>query len=155
MFLLLLLTGRNDAPLADTFPDPAGRDSPGLAVLLGLGQRVRGAGGLVVLDQVAVVRHEVAPQFVRVLHGHGQEELHAAEDVHQRLVVSGLQPLRRGLRARLPVAVGDALALLHLQVNGRRVSSAPEHERHGFRLPPRDSYCTFLAEVASGAGVRG
>lgn len=85
MFLLLLLTGRNDAPLADTFPDPAGRDSPGLAVLLGLGQRVRGAGGLVVLDQVAVVRHEVAPQFVRVLHGHGQEELHAAEDVHQRL----------------------------------------------------------------------
>lgn len=77
--------GRDDSPLADTFPDPAGRHSPGLAVRFGLRQRVRGRGGVVVRHQVSVVRHEVAPQLVKVLHGGRQEELHPAEDVQQRL----------------------------------------------------------------------
>lgn len=83
--MLCVLTGRDDAPPADTLPDPAGRHSLGPAVPLGLCQHVRGWGGVVVRHEVAVVRHEVAPQLFKVLHGDGQEELHAAEDVQQRL----------------------------------------------------------------------
>lgn len=82
---LVSLTGGHHSPLADTLPDPVGRHPPGLAALLGLGQRVCGRGGVVVLHQVAVVRHKVAPQLVEVLNGGGQEELHPAEDVQQRL----------------------------------------------------------------------
>lgn len=81
----LLLTGGHDSPLADTFPDPAGRDFPGPAVLFRFGQRVRGRGGVVVRHEVSVVRHKVPPQPVKVLHGDRQEKLHAAEDVQQRL----------------------------------------------------------------------
>lgn len=82
---LVSLTGWNDSPLADTLPDPVGRHPPGLAVLLGLGQRVRGRACVVIRNQVAVVRHKVAPQLVVVLHGGGQEELDPGEDVQQRL----------------------------------------------------------------------
>lgn len=82
---LMSLTGGHHSPLADTLPDPVGRHPPGLAALLGLGQRVCGRGGVVVLHQVAVVRHKVAPQLVEVLNGGGQEELHPAEDVQQHL----------------------------------------------------------------------
>lgn len=80
-----MLTGGYETPLADALPDPAGRDSPGVAVLVGFAQRVCGRGGVVVGDEIAVVRHEVSPQFVEVLHGAGQEELHPAEDVQQSL----------------------------------------------------------------------
>lgn len=79
------LTGWNDSPLADALPDPVRRHPPGLAVLLGLGQRVRGRASIVVRNQVTVVRHKVAPQLVVVLHGGGQEELDPGEDVQQRL----------------------------------------------------------------------
>lgn len=80
-----MLAGRHDPPLADTFPDPVGRHSLRLAVVFGLGQRVRCRGDFIVLHHVAVVRHEVPPQLVEILHGDGQEELHPAEDVQQRL----------------------------------------------------------------------
>lgn len=82
---LLLSTGRYDTPLADTFPDPAGRHFLGQAVVFGLGQRVCGRGGGVVRYEVSVIRHEVPPQLVKVLHGDWQEELDPAEDVQQRL----------------------------------------------------------------------
>lgn len=96
--LLFSLTGRHHPPLADTFPDPAGRHSPGPAVLFGLRQRVRGRGGVVVRHQVSVVRHKVAPQLVKVLHRGRQEELHSAEDVQQRLQKE--QTVSRGSRAQ-------------------------------------------------------
>lgn len=83
------LTGRDDAPLPDTLPDPAGRHSLGPAGFFWFGQRVRGRGGLVVRHQVSVVRHKVPPQFVKVLRGDGQEELHPAEDVQQSLQRDG------------------------------------------------------------------
>lgn len=81
--------GRNQAPLADAFPDPAGRHLPSPAVPPGLGHGVRGPRGVVLRHQLAVVRHEVAPQLVHVLDGQRQEELHAAEDVQQRLRSAG------------------------------------------------------------------
>lgn len=77
--------GRHHAPLPDAFPDPAGRHPLSPAVLFGRGQRVRGGGGLVIRHQVSIVRHEVPPESVGVLDGGGQEELHPAEDVQQRL----------------------------------------------------------------------
>lgn len=82
---LVSLTGWNHSSLADALPDPIRWHAMGLAVLLGLGQRVRGRAGVVVLNQVAVVRHKIALQLVVVLHGGGQEELHTSEDVQQRL----------------------------------------------------------------------
>lgn len=46
---------------------------------------MRGGGGVVVWHQVAVVRHKVALQFVKVLNRQRQEELDPAEDVQQHL----------------------------------------------------------------------
>lgn len=77
--------GWDDAPLPDAFPDPAGRHLLSPAVLIGLGHGVRGRGGVVVWHQVAVVRYEVALEFVKVLNRHWEEQLHSIEDVQQRL----------------------------------------------------------------------
>lgn len=46
---------------------------------------MRGGGRVVVWHQVAVVRHKVASEFVKVLNRHRQEELDSTEDVQQRL----------------------------------------------------------------------
>lgn len=77
--------GRNQAPLADAFPDPAGRHPASPAVPPGLSHGVRRPRGVVLWHELAVVRHEVALQLFHVLKGQRQEELHAAEDVQQRL----------------------------------------------------------------------
>lgn len=77
--------GRNDAPLPDTFPDPAGRHPLSPAVLPRLSHRVRCRGSVVFWHQVAVVRYKVALQLVKVLNRQRQEELDSAEDVQQRL----------------------------------------------------------------------
>lgn len=77
--------GWDDAPLADAFPDPAGRHLLSAAVLIRLGHGVCGGGGVVVWHQVAVVRYEVALEFVKVLNRHWEEKLHTVEDVQQRL----------------------------------------------------------------------
>lgn len=77
--------GRNDAPFPDTFPDPAGRHSLSPAVLFRLSHCVRGRSSVIFGQQIAVVRHEVALQLVKVLNRKRQEELHSAEDIQQRL----------------------------------------------------------------------
>lgn len=77
--------GRNDAPLPDTFPDPSGRHPLSPAALFRLGHRVRGRRSVIFWHQLAVVRHKVALQLVKVLNRQRQEELHPAEDVQQRL----------------------------------------------------------------------
>lgn len=77
--------GSNQAPLADAFPDPAGRHPVSAAVLPRPGHGVRGRRSVVLRHQLAVVRHEVTLQLVNVLDGQRQEELHSAEDVQQRL----------------------------------------------------------------------
>lgn len=83
--LFLLLTGRDDASLADTFPDPAGWDSLGLAVLFRFSQRMCGRGDVIVRYDVSIIRNNVPPQLVKVLHWDWQEKLHSTEDVQQRL----------------------------------------------------------------------
>lgn len=77
--------GRNDAPLADTLPDPAGGHPLSPAVLFRLGHRVRGPPSVVFWHQLAVVRYKVAPQLVIVLNRQRQEELDSTEDIQQRL----------------------------------------------------------------------
>lgn len=77
--------GRNDAPLADTLPDPAGGHPLSPAVLFRLGHCVRGPRSVVFWHQLAVVRYEVALQLVKVLNRQRQEELDSAEDIQQRL----------------------------------------------------------------------
>lgn len=81
--------GWDDTPLPDAFPDPAGRHLLSPAVLIRLGHGVCGRAGVVVWHQVAVVRYEVALQFVKVLNRYWEEKLHSTEDVQQCLRSAG------------------------------------------------------------------
>lgn len=113
VFVLFYLTGRHNAPLTDTFPDPAGCDFLGLAVLFRFSHSVCGWGSIIVRYEVSIICHEVPPQFVKVLDWNRQEQLHPAEDVQQCLQAKA-QPVRKHPQALLSLNIWAACSCLIL-----------------------------------------
>lgn len=164
---------RNQAPLADAFPDPAGRHPPSPAVPPGLGHGVRGPRGVVLRHQLAVVRHEVALQLVHVPDGQRQEELDATEDVQQRLRSADRNSHTSAVLRGGGTSHSPALSLAppspppwFSHCCGHFHSSSPAFKRHTHTHISRpdhmtaggvscDHICTFLALAASGPGGRG
>lgn len=80
-----LLAGGYQSPLPDALPDPVGRHTLSTRIVINVPYNMRCWGCVKLWHKVPIIRYKIPPDFVEVLHGGRQVQLHTSEYVQQRL----------------------------------------------------------------------